>query len=116
MRESAVARVKTVSWPRWIGRRHAMYLTVRKYSGANELIDVLVQNESEVRRLIREIDGFHAYYLVKTEDGGISISVFADKRGAEESNRVAAEWIRTNAAGVSASPPEVSAGAVVIMA
>lgn len=93
-----------------------MYVTVRKYTGASDLIDVLVKNESEVRRLIREIDGFHAYYLVKTEDGGVSVSVFADQRGAEESNRVAADWIRANAAGVTATPPEVSAGEVVIMA
>ena len=93
-----------------------MYASVRTYRGSGALVDVLVANESEVRRLIRGITGFHAYYLVKTADGAVSVSVFDDKSGTNESNRVAAEWIHANAADMAVSPPEVSAGEVVISA
>jgi heme-degrading monooxygenase HmoA len=92
-----------------------MYAAVRNYAGSADLVDVLVENESEVKRLISEIDGFHAYYLIRTGEGNaVSVSVFEDQDGAEESNRRAADWIRENAADVTPSPPEISAGEVVI--
>ena len=73
-----------------------MYATVRTYTGSRDFADALVENESEVRRLIEGIGGFHAYYLVRTPDGAVSISVYDDQSGAEESNRAAAEWVRDN--------------------
>ncbi len=92
-----------------------MYAAVRNYAGSADLVDVLVENESEVKRLISEIDGFHAYYLIRTTDGNaVSVSVFEDQGGAEESSRTAAEWVRENEADVTPSPPEISAGEVVI--
>ena len=42
-----------------------MHATVRIYPGANELADALVERKDEVKRLISEIDGFKAYYLVR---------------------------------------------------
>ncbi len=92
-----------------------MYATVRNYAGNSELVDVLVENESEVKRIIGGIAGLHAYYLIRTADGGaVSISVYAGENGAEDSNRAAAEWLRENAPEVSVNPPQVSAGEVVI--
>jgi hypothetical protein len=91
-----------------------VHATVRNYRGSSDLIDLLVENEDAVRSLISGIDGFRAYYLVRTDDGGLSISVFDDEAGAEESNRVAADWVRENASDVRPDPPEVSAGEVVI--
>ncbi len=44
----------------------------------------------------------------------MSISVYDDESGAEESNRAAAAWIRENLPDVSGSSPQVSAGEVVI--
>jgi hypothetical protein len=44
----------------------------------------------------------------------MSISVFADGAGADESTRRAAEWIRENAAEVSPGAPEISEGEVVL--
>jgi hypothetical protein len=91
-----------------------MYATVRVYSGSSELADALVENESEVKRIINQIGGFKAYYLVRTADGAASVSVFDDQSGAEESNRAAAEWIRANLPDLSASAPQISAGEVVV--
>jgi hypothetical protein len=52
-----------------------MYATIRVYAGTPELADALVENESEVKRIIQGIDGFKAYYLVRTADGAASVSV-----------------------------------------
>jgi hypothetical protein len=91
-----------------------MYATVRVYSGSSELADALVENESEVKRIITGIGGFKAYYLVRTADGAASVSVFDDQSGAEESNRAAAEWIRANLPDLSVSAPQISAGEVAL--
>lgn len=92
-----------------------MYATVRSYAGSSELVDALVENESSVRQLIDGIDGFKAYYLIRCDDGGaVSVSVYDDRSGADESNRVAAKWIRENLPDVDVSPPQISAGEVAI--
>ena len=93
-----------------------MYATVRTYSGGPELADALVGNEADVKSLVSGIDGFRAYYLVRTADGTVSISVYDDEAGANESNRVAADWIRENLPELGGSAPQVSAGEVVISA
>ena len=91
-----------------------MYGSIRIYAGAGELADALIENESEVKRIVGEIDGFKSYYLMRTADGAASVSVFENEAGAEESNRVAASWIRENLPDLSISAPQVSAGEVVI--
>jgi heme-degrading monooxygenase HmoA len=91
-----------------------MYATVRTYSGSSDLADALVEKESDVKRLISAIDGFRAYYLVRTGDGAVSVSVYDDQAGAEESTRQAAEWIRDNLSDLSVGQPQVSAGEVEI--
>jgi heme-degrading monooxygenase HmoA len=90
-----------------------MYATVRKYSGPEQFGEELVQRQDEVRRLISEISGFQAYYLIRTDDGGVvTISVYDDRAGAEESVKEAAAWIRENLPDMGVSPPEVSTGEV----
>lgn len=92
-----------------------MYATVRSYAGSGNLVEALVENESSVRELISGIDGFRAYYLIRTDDGGaVSVSVYDDQAGREESNRVAAAWIRENLPDLAVSPPQVSSGEVMI--
>ncbi len=92
-----------------------MFATVRTYSG-NDLADAIPGNESEVKRIISEIDGFKAYYLVRTADGTASISVYEDEAGTEESNRVAAAWIAENLPDLTVANPQISAGEVVLSA
>ena len=91
-----------------------MYATVRTYTGSRDFADALVENESEVKRLITEIDGFRSYYLLRTADGAVSVSVFDDQGGADESTRVAGDWVRENLSELSVAPPEVSSGEVVL--
>lgn len=93
-----------------------MHVTVRSYSGsgARELFDVIVGNEDAVRDLITGIGGFRAYYLVRTDEGGFTISVFDDAAGGDESSKQAAQWIREIAPDVNAAPPQVWSGETAI--
>ncbi len=91
-----------------------MYATVRTYTNSGDLADALVENESEVQRLISQIDGFRAYHLIRTAEGAVSVSVYEDQSGAEESTRQAATWVRENLADLSIAAPQVSSGEVVI--
>ena len=90
-----------------------MYVTIRAYQGNTGLADALVENESAVRSLISEIDGFRAYYLLKLSEGTTSVSVFDTQEGAEESSRAAAAWLSENLPEMGATP-YVTAGEVVL--
>jgi hypothetical protein len=91
-----------------------MHVVVRHYKSSPELIDELVRRSSDVEELIRGVDGFIAYYLVKTAIGCASISIVEDQAGAEESTRLAAAYLNENLASIGASPPELIEGETVI--
>jgi hypothetical protein len=93
-----------------------MYATVRTYSGGTELADALVRHESDVKTLLSGIDGFKAYYLVRTAGGTVAISVYDNEDGANESNTVAANFVREKLPDLGGSTPQVSSGEVVISA
>ena len=90
-----------------------MYATIRSYSESG-LADVLVEREGEVKDLISTIDGFRAYYAVRTGAGTTTISVFDDQAGAEASTAAAAGWIAENLQDASFGAPQVSTGEVAV--
>jgi len=84
-----------------------MHAVVRTYSGegAKELFDLLEKRKSDVESLIRTVKGFVSYSLVRTADGGISVTVCQDKAGADDSVQKAKDWIGGNASNaISPSP------------
>jgi hypothetical protein len=91
-----------------------MHAVVRRYTGqgAGQLFGELERRTGDVERIIRGVPGFVAYTLIRTGDGGVSVTVCQDRAGTEESNRRAAEWIRQNVA--AGSPPEVMEGTVLL--
>ena len=89
------------------------YAVIRHYKDASKLIDELERRSDDVESLIRGIDGFIAYDLVRTDSGGFSVSVYADRAGAEESVRSAREYLQKNLSEVGSSP-EVLQGESVI--
>lgn len=93
-----------------------MHAVIRTYSGsgANELFDLLETRKSDVEELMRSIEGFVAYDLVRTAGGGTSFTVCQDKAGTDESVRRARQWIATNASDIRASDPTVSEGKVIV--
>ena len=93
-----------------------MHAVVRTYSGkgAKELIDLIEKNKPEVERLIRGVKGFVSYSLVRTADGGLSVSVYQDKAGTDESIKVARDWIAKNAKSTGVAAPSVAEGTVLL--
>ncbi|MCU1678457.1 MAG: hypothetical protein JWM93_3215 [Frankiales bacterium] len=90
------------------------YAVIRHYRSSFALMEELGRRPDEVEDLIRGVAGFLQYYLVRTDEGGFSVSVFTDRVGADESVKVAAQWIRDNVPDVAGDPPEVLAGDVTI--
>jgi heme-degrading monooxygenase HmoA len=93
-----------------------MYAVIRNYPGNKELADQLAARQAEVVELVSAIEGFQAYYLLRTDDGCASVTVYEDAAGADESVRAAAEWLRENASEINASTPAVSSGEVLFSA
>jgi hypothetical protein len=90
-----------------------MYATVRIYDDAEGLADAVAENKAEIVRLFREIDGFRSYHMVKTgARSATSVTVYDDLAGAEESSRVAREWIAANLSGLTIGAPQVLVGEV----
>ena len=67
-----------------------MHAVIRTYSGpsAKKLFDLIEERKREVEGLIRPITGFVSYSLLRTADGGASVTVCQDKAGCDESARV----------------------------
>ncbi len=93
-----------------------MHTVVRAYSGkgAKELFDVLEKSKADVEKTIRSVKGFVGYTLVRTADGGFSVTVCKDKAGTDESLQKARDWISKNAPGTVTTAPQVSEGSVIL--
>ncbi len=62
---------------------------------------------------IKDASGFQAYYALDAGGGRFAtVSVFEDRAGAEESTRMAADWVRQNMPSLLPNPPEVLEGEV----
>jgi quinol monooxygenase YgiN len=93
-----------------------MYATLRRYDGLDtKKIDELTRVVSdELRPVLAKAPGFLSYELIRGGDGWItSIGIFESKAAAQDSNRTADSWIRTNAGSLVANPPVVTSGEVV---
>jgi hypothetical protein len=101
-------------------RIYLMNVVVRTYTGngSKELLSLLEQRKADVEKLMRSVKGFESYTLARSSngEGGMSMTVCQDKAGAEESVRVAKEWIAKNAATIGLDAPKVSTGTVIIHA
>lgn len=93
-----------------------MHTVIRTYSGsgAKELFALLETRTAEIESLMRSVQGFVSYTLARTADGGFSVTTCNDKAGADESVKVAKDWIATNAAGTAANAPSISEGTVTL--
>jgi len=92
-----------------------MHAVVRHYSGqgAHQLFSEIEAQLNGVEEAIRSVLGVVTYTLLRTDSGGISITICQDKAGADESVRVAAEFISKNCS-AQANPPVVSEGATIL--
>ena len=90
------------------------YLTVRRYEGVTDSKEAARRVQEGFVPLISKIAGFISYYWVDAGNGVmISVSVFATREAEEESNRVAADFVKQHIASLRPNPPRVTAGKVV---
>ena len=93
-----------------------MYAVVRIYSGpgATQFFDILEKSKDDLEAAHQHVRGLMSYTLVRSQEGGVSITVCREKAGAHESMRIAQEWKEKNASGVLTNPPQLIEGAVII--
>ena len=94
--------------------KNPMFASIRKYTGVPQLSTELVKNEEAIKAVLQPIKGFHAYYVIKTNDGVVTLTVCEDRAGADESNRVSAVWLKDKLPTFTTTPPDVMVGEVVI--
>jgi hypothetical protein len=65
---------------------------------------------------LSELPGFHGYYLIEAADGVVSsIGFFDTSANADESTRVASNWVREQKLETALpNPPKVTSGEVVV--
>ncbi|WP_030916673.1 MULTISPECIES: hypothetical protein [unclassified Streptomyces] len=91
-----------------------MYAVVRRYEGVTDPAEAGRQVNEGFLPLLRQVQGFVAYYWVDAGGGVmVSMSVFQDPAGAEESTVRAGEFVRERLASLLPNPPQVTAGEVV---
>ncbi len=93
-----------------------MHAVVRTYSGqsARALFDMVEERRAEVESLNRSVLGFRALTLLRTEDGGVTVTVCYDKTGTDECLQLALNWIAENAPDLAVASPSVSEGPVLL--
>jgi hypothetical protein len=93
-----------------------MHAMVRTYSGtgAQQLFDVLEERKADVEATLRNVPGLVSYTLLRSGEGGLSVTVCKDKAGVDESLKAARDWIQKNAPNILANPPVITEGAVVV--
>ena len=87
-----------------------MFASIRKYNSAPALTDELLKKQDELKSALTAVPGLHAYYLIKTGDGAVSITVCENRTGSEESNRAEATWLKDKLPTFATRPPEITSG------
>jgi hypothetical protein len=87
-----------------------MHTVIRNYKGQPKLADELKKRSKDVESLINTVPGFIAYYLVKSNDGMVSVTVCEDKGGCDESSKRAANYLREEMPDMKVAAPEIIEG------
>jgi hypothetical protein len=95
-----------------------MFATIRRYEGVDQgRISELVKAADEtLMPSLSELPGFSGYYLVDAGNGVVSsIGIFDTSAHADESTRVASEWVREQKLQTALpNPPRITTGEIVV--
>ena len=95
-----------------------MFAAIRYYQADPPSIDEVVRRvQNDFVPLVRDTQGFVSYLILipsEREDEIVSVSVFEDREGAQESNRKAAGWVEQNLSELLRPAPEFADGRVVV--
>jgi len=92
-----------------------MYASIRRYRVEPERVDRLKRILAyDLVPALSEVPGFVAYYLLDAGNGVVmSVSIFQDRAGADESTSLAADG-QVVIRALLPEPPEVTAGEIVL--
>ncbi len=95
-----------------------MHATIRRYEGIDQKrTDELIKNVGEtLLPRLSEMPGFGGYYLIEAGNGVMSsIGLFDTSAQADESTRVAANWVRDEKLETALpNPPKITGGEVLV--
>jgi heme-degrading monooxygenase HmoA len=93
-----------------------MYVTIRRYKTEPGAAPELARRVNQgFVPIISRAPGFIAYYVIDTGYEGVaSVSIFEDQAGADESSRMASDWVKANIASLVSGPPDITAGMVTV--
>jgi hypothetical protein len=95
-----------------------MFATIRRYEAIEQgRADELVKKADEtLLPSLSELPGFTGYYLIEAGDGVMSsIGFFDTKEQADESTRIASNWVREQKLETALpNPPKITSGEVVL--
>jgi hypothetical protein len=93
-----------------------MYAVVRRYNTSAGSIAEIAQRVNEgFLPLVSQVQGFISYDVIDAGDGTmLTVSVFEDRAGADESTRAATEWVRQNLTHLIRTAPVVTTGEILV--
>ncbi len=92
-----------------------MHVSVRKYVIRGSMDELLKRIREGFVPILRGAPGFKSYSVVRVRGNDVvTISMFENRAQAQESNVLAAEWVRENVASFVSGPPEIISGEMVI--
>jgi hypothetical protein len=90
-----------------------MYVTIRRYE-TTSVEEVARRVQQGFVPIMRQAPGYIAYYAIDAGAGFVaSISIFETQAQADDSTRLAAEWVRQNIVDLFTGPPELTSGQVI---
>jgi hypothetical protein len=95
-----------------------MFATVRRYEGidASKRAELTKKVNETLAPRLSKLPGFSSYFLIDTGEGVMSsIGLFDTSAQANESTRVASEWVRDEKLeSILVNPPKVTDGEVIV--
>jgi hypothetical protein len=93
-----------------------MFAVIRRYNTIQQSVEKIEQRVRDgFVPLVSRLPGFVSYDVVRATDGTLlSVSVFESRQAAEDSNRLASDWVHDNLASLIRTAPVILAGDVVV--
>jgi hypothetical protein len=94
-----------------------MFATVRRYEGVDtsRIVEVTKKVDESFIPSLSKLPGFSGYYLIEAGNGVMtSITIFDTSAHADESTRVASDWVRSeHLENVLPNAPKITVGEIV---
>ncbi len=90
-----------------------MYGVARRYQGDATTLQDFAQRIQGVVPELQQVQGFVSYNVVLAGDTLVSMSIYHDKAGADQSTEIARQYALERWSDLKLNPPEITAGDVV---